>query len=94
MAFKPFYFESNQRWGHFNTPEEVQDLLRCYPYEELRQAKAYMDTVRLGKPSFGFYSEYDQGPRFGEWIDKNSQGKYFDIKSERKLKLDKIDNRD
>jgi len=42
------------------------------------------------EPCFGFYSEYNGNQTFGEWIDKNKQGMYFDIKKERQLKLEKF----
>lgn len=86
IKFKKFYFDGNLRWGWFHSPTDVIDLLKYYDYKMLRQAL----SLNKSSESFGFYSEYDGDETFGEWIDKNNQNKFFNIKYERKLKLDKI----
>jgi len=86
IKFIPFYFEGNQRWGWFNTPEEVEDLLKFYDYKFLRKARAHYTS----SPYFGFYSEYNKKYTLGEWIDKNNQNKFFNIKKERLKKLKKL----
>lgn len=75
--FISFYFEGNLRWGHFNTPDDVKDLLKSYNYQELRKAQSYSGSLEGNKPSFGFYSEYDGELTLGQWIDKNNLSEYF-----------------
>ncbi len=92
MKFVKFYFEGNERWGIFNTPADVLDLLNYYDYETLRKAEKLnypAGALVSNIVSFGFYLEY-RGKTFGEWIDENNQGIFFDIKKERQLKLNKI----
>ena len=75
--FKKFYFEGNLRWGNFNNPDDVRDLLKYYNYEELRKARIIPGYEEIEKPCFGFYSEYCGKLTLGEWIDKNNQEIYF-----------------
>ena len=88
IKFIPFYFDGNQYFGLLESPEDVQILLKVYDYETLRQCKS--NFFSGARPAFGLYSEYKHEPTLGEWIDKNNLGIFFDIKDERKLKLDKI----
>lgn len=85
-AFKPFYFNGNQFFGHVKTPEDIKMLLSCYDYNTIRKAQ----VKDIGLSDFGFYAEYNGNLTLGEWIDKNNLGIFFDIKSERKEKLNKL----
>jgi hypothetical protein len=76
-AIKTYYFEGNLMWGYIKFAKDVQELLKVYPYEQLRKAQRLHDSAHFEVPQFGFYAEYSDPYTLGQWIDENKQEKFY-----------------